>query len=104
MEEVLEKISALIDTYEGGEWHSKDSLRQMLRELSSCNYHLSKHNIEAYQEHNKIQFKHSGSVASGKIIADEKVPELRMMRKIMEAIDHVMWSMRSELSIIKNES
>jgi hypothetical protein len=26
------------------------------------------------------------------------------LRKIMEATDHVMWAMRSELSIIKKES
>ncbi|WP_431129650.1 hypothetical protein [Flagellimonas flava] len=104
MQEVLDKISSIIDTYEGGEWKSKDSLREMLRELTSSNYHLTKFNIEAYQEHNTVQFKHKGSVASGKILADEKVPELRMIRKIMEAVDHVIWSMRSELSIIKKES
>ena len=104
MKEILEKISAIIDTYEGGEWQSTDSLRELLRELTTNNYHLTKYNIEAYQKHNGIQYMHKGSVASGKILADEQVPELRMLRKIMESIDHVIWSMRSELSIIRKES
>lgn len=104
MDKILEKITALIDTYEGGEWQSKDNLRQMLRELTTNNYHLTKYNIEAYQAHNAVQYKHKGSVSAGKILADEQCPELRMLRKIMEAVDHVIWSMRSELSIIKKES
>lgn len=103
MESILKKITDLVDTYESGAWQSSDNLRVMLRELSTNYYHLTKHNIEAHQEYNSILFNHTGSVASGKIIAEEKVPELRMLRKIMEATDNVIWSMRSELSIIKKD-
>jgi hypothetical protein len=104
MDEILEKITNLVDTYESGTWQSTDNLRIMLRELTANYYHLTKHNIEAYQLHNAVQYKHKGSVSSGLILADEQVPELRMLRKIMEATQHVIWSMRSEISIIKNES
>jgi hypothetical protein len=104
METILNKITDLIQTYESGAWQTPDALREMLRELTANYYYLTKHNIEAYQKHNEIQYKHKGSVAAGKILADEQVPELRMLRKIMEATDHVIWSMRSELSIIKKES
>jgi len=104
LEKVLKKISDLIDTYESGTWQSVDTLRVMQRELSAYNYFLTKHNIEAHQDHNAVQYKHKGSVAAGKILADEQVPELRMTRKIMEAVENVIWSMRSEISIIKTES
>jgi hypothetical protein len=103
MEDHLTKISDLVDTYESGAWVGVDTLRQMLRELTSAYYHLTKYNIEAYQKHNGMIYKASGSVARAKVEADEEVPELRMLRKIMEATEHVMWSMKSELSIIKNE-
>ncbi len=48
----------------------------------------------------------SGSNQSEGYLAssEQEVPELRMIRKIMEATDNVIWSMRSELSIIKNEN
>ncbi len=103
MEEILNKITSIIETYESGVWVSADNLRVMLRELTANNYYLTKYNIEYFQKFNAIQYKHKGSVASGKILAEEQVPELRIIRKIMEATENVMWSMKSELSIIKNE-
>ncbi len=104
MEEILNKITSIIETYESGVWVSADNLRVMLRELTANNYYLTKYNIEYFQKFNAIQYKHKGSVASGKILAEEQVPELRIIRKIMEATENVMWSMKSELSIIKNEN
>ena len=104
MQEILQKITNLIETYESGVWVSAENLRVMLRELTANNYYLTKHNIEYFQKYNAIQYKHKGSVSSGKVLAEEQVPELRMIRKIMEATDNVIWSMRSELSIIKNEN
>ena len=103
MEAILSKISTLIDTYESGDWLTANSLREIHRELVTSHYHLTKYNVEYYQKHNAVQYKHKGSVSSGKILAEEQVPELRMIRKIMEATEHVMWSMRSELSILKKE-
>lgn len=104
MNEILIKINDIINSYESGEWKSSEKLRIMQRELTSLNYHLTKYNIQYFREYNSIQFNHKGSVSSGKILAEEKVPELRMIRKIMEAIDNVIWSMRSEISIIKKEN
>ncbi len=104
METILEENSYLITLYESGAWKSTDNLRVMLRELSANNYHLSKLNIEYHQLYNAVMYKHKGSVSSGKILAEEQVPELRIIRKIMEATDQVIWSMRSEISIIKNEN
>ena len=90
--------------YESGAWVSSENLRAMLRELSSNYYHLTRFNIEYFQKYNAVQYKHKGSVSSGKILAEEQVPELRLLRKIMEATENVIWSIRSEISIIKKES
>lgn len=103
MEEVLNKITDLIDTYESGSWVSVENLRIMLRELSSNYYFLTKHNIEAFNAHNAIQYKHKGSVSAGLILANEQVPELRMSRKILYATSKCIDAIRSELSIIKND-
>ncbi len=104
MNDLLEDITSIIITYESGEWKSCDNLRQMLRQLSAKYYHLTKFNIDYFQQYNAVQYKHKGSVSAGKILAEEQVPELRMIRKLMESMDHVIWSMRSEVSIIKKES
>ena len=104
MNEVLNKISDIITTYESGAWSTTDSLRTMLRELTSNIYFLSKYNIEYHEKHNAIQYKHKGSVSGGLILANEQYPELRMIRKITEAANNVKSSMIMELSIIKNEA
>jgi len=104
MEDILATITTIIQTYESGEWQSSDSLRIMLRKLSSNYYYLTKYNIEFHEKHNAVQYKHKGSVSGGLILANEQIPELRMLRKIMDSTQHVIWSMRSELSIIKNEN
>ena len=104
MNEILNKISDIITRYESGEWETTDSLREMLRELTSNIYFLSKFNIEFHEKHNAVQYKHKGSVSSGLILANEQYPELRMLRKITEAANNVKSSMIMELSIIKNEN
>mgnify|MGYP003148632861 CR=1 FL=1 len=104
LDQILNKINDLIDTYESGAWQTVENLRIMQRELSCYNYYLSKYNIEFYNNHNKEQYNFKGAVNAGKIHADYKIPNLRMTRKIMEAVKNVIWSMRSEISIIKNEN
>lgn len=103
LKEVLNKATAIIDTYESGEWLKIDTLRELLRQLTKCHYQLTKVNIESYREHNAMLYNFDGSVARANIEADKEIPELRMSRKILESIDHVLWSMRSEISILKRD-
>ena len=104
MQKVLDTISNIIRDYESGEWQSAEALRKTHRDLVSNYYHLTKFNIEYFQKYNAVQYRHKGSVSSGKILAEEQVPELRIIRKIMEATDNVIWSIRSEISILKKEN
>jgi hypothetical protein len=105
MDKVLERITELIQTYESGEWLSPDKLRIILRELSANYYYLTKVNIESYNNWNNVVYNRGkDSVSGAKVKADKEVPELRITRKILEATDHVIWSVRSELSILKKEN
>jgi len=103
MNTILSKISEIIIKYESGQYISLDNLRVMLRELSSNYYYLTKHNIEFFENHNAVQYRHKGSVSAGLILANEQVPELRITRKILLATDRVLNSMRSEIAILRNE-
>lgn len=103
LDEALEQTAIIIDRYESGEWLSVDNLRELLRGLTKCHYVLTKENIESYRRHNAILFNFEGSVARGQIEADEQEPNLRLTRKLIESVDHVLWSMRSEISILKKE-
>lgn len=103
-EEILNRISEIITEYESGSFQTAEALRELLRELSANYYYLTKINVDAYNKWNGVIYNRGDeSVASAKVKADKQVPELRMTRKIMEATDHVIWSMRSELSILRKE-
>ena len=48
-------------------------------------------------------FEFKGSVAASKIRADEQVPEIYMLRRVMNAAYRVADAMRSNISYIKKE-
>jgi len=101
MNEILLKISAIIELYESGSWITEDKLRVMQRELTSNIFFMTKYNIEYFNAHNAIQYKHKGSVSSGLVLANEQVPELRMLRKIEGAANNVVNAMRSEITSLR---
>ena len=101
MNEILLKISEIIELYESGTWITEDKLRVMQRELTSNIFFMTKHNIEYFNAHNAIQYKHKGSVSSGLVLANDQVPELRMLRKIESAANNVVNSMRSEITSLR---
>lgn len=102
MNDILKKITDIIETYESGAWVTEDNLRVMHRELTANIFFLTKFNIEAFKNHNTIQHNHKGSVSSGLIIANEQVPELRMLRKIESTANNVVNAMRSEITSLRN--
>jgi hypothetical protein len=106
LEEVLIEIDKIITTHKSGEWLSIDKLVLLNRDLSFYNYLITKVNIESYDDWNKLIYNRdvSESVAAAKVRADVKHPELRITRKIMEAIEKTMFTMQQELSILKKEN
>jgi|VirMetMinimDraft_7_1064189.scaffolds.fasta_scaffold202526_2 septation ring formation regulator EzrA len=105
MENQIEKIGEIIHLYESGAYLQLETLRQIRRELATANYHLTKINIDAYNRWNTLIYNRGNdSVASARVKADFKVPELRESRKIMEAVKNVLSEMNQEISILKNEN
>ena len=105
LDEILLNLNNVVDRYKSGEWITTDKLRVLLRDASIYYYLLTKENIEAYERWNYIVYTRdkNESVAASKVRADEKCPELRMTRKILEATKNVLLSMQQELSILKHE-
>ncbi len=104
MNDILDKISLIIETYESGKFINTEDLKVMTRQLSSNIYYLTKYNIEAFEKHNSIVYNETTSNAKAVVKANELVPELRMTRKILEAARGVSIAMNNELSIMKRES
>ena len=97
MDKILEKISSIIQTYEGG--HFKD-LHVMHRELTCNMFYLSQEQVEANVRWNKEYYNHQSKVNAVKERhADKEVPELYMCRKIMEGAKSVSIAMGYEIKM-----
>ena len=104
MDEHLNRITEVVSRYESGEYLTADSLRDLLRELTSEMYFLTKYKIQFKNKHNEIRYRHKGSVASGEILAHEQCPELYQIRYILRAAEAVKTSIVMEISILNKES
>ena len=104
MIEHLEKIDEIVVEYNSGRWQSTDRLRELLRELTSQVYYLTKYKIQYKNDHNAIRYKHKGSIGSGEILAHEQVPELYHLRYIIRSANDVRSAIIMEISVINKES
>ena len=97
MEEILTKISDLIDTFKSDEYISSERLIEMQRGLSYCHFKLTDVNVEAGKNYSKIMYEFDGTAAKAKMEAEFKVPELRMTRKLLDTVKQNLISIGQEL-------
>lgn len=97
MEDILNKITSIIETYESGAF--KD-LHVMHRELTCNMYYLSQEQVKAHQNWNKQYYLSKESTNAAKEReCDKLVPELYLCRKIMETAKGVSIAMSIEVKI-----
>ena len=104
MEEHLDNITQLIQEYEQGTYYTAESLREVLRSLTSQMYYLTQYKIQAKNDHNGIRYNFKGSIAGGEVYAHEMVPELYQIRYVLRAAQNVVQSIIMEISILNKEA
>ena len=105
MDEInLDVLTDAIVKYESGAYMTKESLREVLRTITSEIYYLTKHQIEAKNAHNSFLYNWNGPVARGEIAAHQEIPELYQLRHLIKAAQNVVTSITMEISIINRES
>lgn len=97
MQQILEKITSIIETYESGAF--KD-LHIMHRELTANIFYLSREQVQAHQRWNAQYYKSEEKTNAGKEReCDKLVPELYMCRKILETAKGVSIAMGYEIKM-----
>lgn len=97
MEEILENITSIIETYEGGAF--KD-LTEMHRVLTCNMYKLSLEQVKAHQQWNRTYYLSTEKTNAAKEReCDKFVPELYMCRKVMETAKGVSIAMGYEIKM-----
>lgn len=102
-EVLLSNVSTLIDEYHNEAWNS-DQLSRILKDLTAHLFYLEKYRSDFHNQYNQIMHGFTGTAARAKIEADDKVPQLYMLRRIMTAAYRCVDGLRSNISMIKKES
>lgn len=103
MKNHLDKITEIIETYNSLSVPDAISLSGLLRELTSELFFLEKHRAEFHDKHNAIMFNFDGAVSRATIKANTEVPELYLLRRIMNAAYRVVDALRSNISTLNKE-
>lgn len=90
----------IIELYRSDEYLSTETLLKMQRKLIGLQYEYTNISIESYKDWNSIVYLSTKSNAAAKVEADEKHPELRESRKLLEVIKSTLISIQYQL---KNE-
>lgn len=98
-EQILDDITAIVDTYQGGEYRG---LNEMHRNLACDCYYLTKYQVQFNQDwnaayHNYNEPEGKTSSAAKERHADKEVPELYICRKILEAAKNISISISHEI-------
>lgn len=93
-------LEEIIETYNSDEYLSNWKLLKMQKSLIALQYEYTNISIESYKKWNSIVYLSKKSNAAAKVEADEKHPELRESRKLLEVIKSTLISIQYQL---KNE-
>lgn len=104
MESHLASITSIIEEYNNLSVPSAPQVSALLRKLTSELFFLEKYRADYHTDHNTILLNRNGSVAAAQIEANDKVKELYLLRRIMNAAYRVVDAMRSNISTLNKES
>ena len=103
----LNKVTALIDTYDSLTVPDGKTLSGILKELSSQLFYLEKFRSDYHKQFNGIVFMSTKNkamtVARAIVKANEEVPELYMLRHIMKGAYGVVGALTMNISTINKE-
>lgn len=99
----LRLVTRAIEEYEGNTTITGDQICEHLQVISSHLFFLEVFRSDYHSKWNNIMYNFQGAVSRAEIEANEQVPELYMLRRILGAANKTMDAMRSQLSAMKHE-
>jgi hypothetical protein len=106
MKEALTIITNIIEQYKQTDQPTGEQLNEWLKNLSAWLFYLEEQRAEAHERYEGILHnytKEGYSVSKSKNEAEVQVPELYMLRRMMDAGYRVSDAMRTNISYLKTE-
>lgn len=92
-----------VEKYSKLEWNNRAELNTLLKRITIILSQLEHERSEAHTKHNDIMFHFEGPANRAKITADHDVPELYLLRRVMEAGYEIVGAIRSNISSLNKE-
>ena len=107
MEGTLNKISNVINWYEGANIKHLEELNKALKVITSNMYLLELERAKYHEKHQDIMYELTNNqdkpVSKAEIVANKNVPELYLLRRVMNAAYRCSDSIRTNISYMKKE-
>jgi hypothetical protein len=92
-----------VEKYASLQWNDRAELNTLLKRLTIILSQLEHERSEAHTKHNEILFSFDGAVNRAIIQANHDVPELYLLRRIMDAGYEIVGAIRSNISSLNKE-
>lgn len=105
LQEALTEFNVIRDTYKSLDYTERHKTAMLMKNMAICQSYLTSQRIEAKEKWTSIVFMESKdkSNAAAEKIADQKVPELYQLRLIQKDAQTLIDTMRSQISLLKQE-
>lgn len=107
MEVILNKISNVINWYEDANIKHLEELNKALKVITSNMYLLELERAKYHEKHQDIMYELTNNqdkpVSKAEIVANKNVPELYLLRRVMNAAYRCSDSIRTNISYMKKE-
>jgi len=103
LQEALERYSSIVDTYDSLQFDDKVATAELMKDMAVTLSYLTMNRIQYQKKWNGVVFSFQGTNAAGERKADQEVPELYQLRRIHDAGKSILDTMRSQISLLKQE-
>lgn len=107
MEAILKKIVNVIQWYEKADISHLEDLNKALKVITSNMYLLEIERAKYHEKHQDIMYELTNNqdkpVSKAEIVANKEVPELYMLRRVINAAYRCSDSIRTNISYMKTE-
>ena len=102
--EALKEYDNIVKDYKDISFDDVRGTSGLMKQMAVCLSYLTIERVAYQKLWNGVAFKHVGTNAAGEKLATEAYPQLYQLRRIHEAGKNILDTMRSQISLLKQEN
>ena len=106
LQEALEECTNTVHTWKETPFDDINQTAELMKDMAVIIYELTRHKVKFKEQWNAkcFELREDLSNAAAEKVANKEYPELDKIRQVIRAANNVLDSLRSQVSLLKNES